>query len=168
MLTVRTFGRVAAAVLVAVAAVVATTTPAAAQPAVVADVELDLTASSPLLSRSVVLRVVVTNDGPDASSAAGGAFIEWPRSYGLGTPTVPADCQRADGATLVALSCSLGALAPGERRTFTVRVPVGLLASNSELRFNAQTVFLAPNEPNPANNYDVETCRALTSLLVRC
>lgn len=167
-MSLRTLARLGTAVLAVLAAMAVGTAPAAAQQGTVADVSLDLTASAALLGQTITLTSVVRNAGPDASSAQGAVFFEWSRAYGLGNPTFPVGCRRDDGPTLVAVLCPLGALDPGQSRRLTVRVPVRLLTVNQELRFNSQTVFLAAAEPNPDNNYDSDSCRALTSLLVSC
>ncbi|MGH3995472.1 MAG: hypothetical protein ACRDSN_23780, partial [Pseudonocardiaceae bacterium] len=65
------------------------------------------------------------------------------------------------------VNCDIASLPAGATATARFATDVGLLALGP---FDATVVRQQsmPDDPNPANDSDTETCRAVTGLLVKC
>lgn len=100
--------------------------------------------------------VSVTNDGPDPAVDAT-VVDTLPAGVTYVTDDLPGGCVEAPVGTL---TCSLGDIASGQTRSFTIKVSIdpGLVAANGGPLsiFNTATAYSATVDPDPSDNTDVE------------
>ncbi|TDD27186.1 DUF11 domain-containing protein [Kribbella turkmenica] len=127
-----------------------------------ADLAVSLAASARGLPVSrITYTVTVKNNGPGDAT---GLRVTGTYPAGL-VYAGSSNCARVAGTRTV--NCDFPALASGATTTSTFAADAGLLALGS-LTATANRTASAPADPNAANDQASTTCRALTSLIVRC
>jgi hypothetical protein len=123
-------------------------------------VSLDASVRSLIISR-ITYTVTVKNNGPAAATG-----IRVTGTYPAGLVYAGATgCTRVAGTRTV--NCDIAALASGATATRTFAADAGLLTLGNLVATATRTAS-SPADPNAANDQASRTCRALTSLIVRC
>ncbi|MGB3442919.1 MAG: hypothetical protein WBA97_29610 [Actinophytocola sp.] len=128
-----------------------------------ADLAVTLSAAAVLLQPRINYTVGVTNTGPDALSSA---TVVTAVPSATTSVTNLGSCTY--NGTLKQVSCPVGALAASASTNFTFRANISTLTIGLPLNAGAQRITSAPNDPNPANDFDSANCLVITGLIILC